>query len=72
MEEFLQKCRILGESCNSLSTVTDVGIYEQGPYLVGNIIRGLGDSVERVVPGRGFGMEFTGGGDDPFPLNPRP
>lgn len=69
MDNFVLMCRLLGESSSSLKTVRDVGAFGLGPYLMGNIIRGHGGSVEEVVLGRGFGMEFIGGDNNPFPLN---
>lgn len=68
-EDFKKECYLLGNSSRSLRTVTDVSFFVNGPYLTGNIVRGVGGSAEEVVLGRGFGMEFTGGDDNPFPLN---
>lgn len=71
-DDFLLRSRLLGNSCGTLRTVTDVGRSRAGPYLVGKIIRNFGGLVQEVIPGHGFGMEFADGGNNPFPLNRRP
>lgn len=72
MDNFLLACRILGESCSLLKTITEVGFYPLGAYLVGNVVRGSEGSVLKIVPGRGFGVESMEGVNDPFPVTISP
>lgn len=69
IDAFVSSCRTITTSCRTVKLITDISIIESGNYLTGKIICDSEGSVIEVVVGQGFGMEFTGGEEDPFPHN---
>lgn len=71
VERFISDCHLVADSCPSLTSVTNVST-DEVPYLTGKVFRDDQGSVQKVIPGSGFGVYMLGGDVDPFPRNLMP